>query len=85
MSNELTILDILTLDEIEVIETITGKGLDEVFGSGKMISGKEAKVIIWLLQKRTTPEAKIEDGGKMTLKQSAEFMTTYLDSLKAKN
>jgi len=85
LSNELTILDILTLDEIETIETITGKGLDEVFGSGKMITGKEAKVIIWLLQKRTNADAKIEDGGKMTLRESAAFMTGYLDNLKAKN
>lgn len=85
MSNDLTILEILTLDEIELIETITGKGLDEVFSSGKMITGKEAKVIIWLLQKRNNPDAKIEDGGKMTLRESAKFMTDYLDNLKAKN
>lgn len=84
MSSNLTILDILILDEIEIIETITGKDVSEIFTAGRMINAKEAKAIIWVLKKRLDPAAKIEDAGKFNFKEAGQYMTDYLDSLKAK-
>ena len=82
MSNDLTILDVLTMDEIEILENATGKEINELFGSGSLTS-KATKLMVWLLMKRTNPNADIAEAGKLTLKESAEFIKDYVSNPKA--
>jgi len=67
MSNtERTILDVLTMDEIEQLEKLTGSSVNTLFGKGEF-PGRALKFLVWLLQLRTDKNAKIEEVGKMTL------------------
>lgn len=82
MSNGVTILDILTMDEIETLEQLTGKEINELFGSGSL-SAKATKLMVWLLMKRRNPEVNIAEAGKLTLTQSAEYIKDFVDNPKA--
>lgn len=59
----------LTLDEIETIEQVTGSDIGTAFADGKP-KGKALKVFIWVMTKRTNPDFKIEDAGKLSLKDA---------------
>lgn len=74
----MNILDILTMDEIEEITLLTGKSFEEVYAKGLPL-GKPAKVLVWVLAKRTNPEAKFEDFGKWNMHQITENLKEYLD------
>jgi len=77
MSNEVTILDVLTMDEIETLEQITGKEINELFGSGNL-SAKATKAMVWLLMKRQNPQVNIADAGKMTILEAAEYIKEFV-------
>lgn len=83
MSNEVTILDVLTMDEIETLEMSTGKEINELFGSGNL-SAKATKLMVWLLMKRTNPTVDVAEAGKLTLTQSAEFIKDYVANPKVR-
>lgn len=82
MSNEVTILDVLTMDEIETLEQITGKEINELFGSGNL-SAKATKAMVWLLMKRQNPQVNIADAGKMTILEAAEYIKEFIANPKA--
>lgn len=82
MSTGVTILDVLTMDEIEILEQSTGKEINELFGSGSL-SAKATKLMVWLLMKRDDPKVDIAEAGKLTLTQSAEFIKDYVENPKA--
>lgn len=77
MSSEKTILDVLTMDEIEQLEKLTGSTINTLFGKGEF-PGRALKFLVWLLQTRTDKNAKIEEVGKMTFTQATNWVTEYL-------
>jgi hypothetical protein len=62
----------LTLDEVETIENLSGQPMDELMGAGKL-KGKALKAIIWVARKRTEPNFKMEDAGKVTFAQALDL------------
>ena len=82
MSEQLTLIEVLTLDEIETLEQITGKDFGTIFAGGSL-SGKALKVIVWILRKRNDPNAKIDDAGKLTMMQSQQEIEKALQDPKA--
>jgi hypothetical protein len=62
----------LTLDEVETIENLSGTPMDELMGEGKL-KGKALKAIIWVAKKRTDPNFKMEDAGKVTFADALEL------------
>ena len=78
MSNtDNTILDVLTMDEIEQLEKLTGSSVTVLFGKGEF-PGRALKFLVWLLQLRTDKNAKIEEVGKMTFNQATVWVTEFL-------
>lgn len=77
-----SILDVLTMDEIEQLEKLTGNDVNELFGQGKF-SGRALKMLVWLLRKREDPNAKIEDVGSLTFSAATSELEKFVDSPKA--
>lgn len=78
MSNtEKNILDVLTMNEIEQLEKLTGSSVSTLFGKGEF-PGRALKFLVWLLQQRTDKDAKIEEVGKMTFNQASAWVTEFL-------
>lgn len=75
-------IDSLTLDEVETIENLSGAPMDELLGAGKL-KGKALKAIIWVAKKRTDPNYKIEDAGKVTFSEALELFKGLSDNPKA--
>jgi hypothetical protein len=46
--------------------------MDELMGVGKL-KGKALKAIIWVAKKRTNPDFKMEDAGKVTFSEALEL------------
>ncbi len=67
-------LETLTLDEIETIENLSGGAIDELLADGKL-RGKALKAVVWVAKKRTNPDFKMEDAGKVTYFQALELFT----------
>jgi hypothetical protein len=65
--------DNLTLDEVETIENLVGVSIDEMLNKGEL-RGKPLKVMAWILTKRTNPDYKIEDAGKLSLKDAFDIV-----------
>jgi len=59
------IIELLTLEELEILENLVGKDYLEIFGKG--LSAKATYSLHWILNKRSNPETKIEDSKKLTL------------------
>lgn len=72
----------LTLDEVEIIENLAGTALDELMGAGKL-KGKALKAIIWVAKKRTDPNFKMEDAGKVTFAEALDLFKVAGDDPKA--
>lgn len=72
-----TIVEILTMDEIEQLNLITGKSFEEVFEKGISL-GKASKALCWILDKRNNPDSKIETFGSFNVHQVSEFVTRFL-------
>lgn len=82
MSNGVTILDVLTMDEIETLEQITGKEINELFGNGTL-SAKATKAMVWLLMKRKNADVNIAEAGKLTILEAAEYIKAFVENPKA--
>lgn len=82
MSNGVTILDVLTMDEIETLEQITGKEINELFGSGSL-SAKATKAMVWLLMKRKNADVNIAEAGKLTILEAADYIKAFVENPKA--
>jgi hypothetical protein len=76
-----TIVDILTMDEIEQLNLLTGRSFEEVFEKGLGL-GKATKVLCWLLDKRTNADSQIETFGKMNVHQINEFLEGFISGPK---
>jgi hypothetical protein len=72
----------LTLDEVETIENLSGIPLDDLMGEGKL-KGKSLKAIIWVAKKRTDPNFKMEEAGKVTFAEALELFKGFSDNPKA--
>jgi hypothetical protein len=74
---EQTILDVLTMDEIEQLEKLTGSSVTTLFSKGDF-PARALKFLVWLLQLRTDKDAKIETVGQMTFPQATNWIKDYL-------
>ena len=63
----------LTLEEVELIENLTNTSIDEAFGDGKP-KGKALSAFVWVVQKRTNPNYKMEDAKKLSLKEALSMI-----------
>jgi hypothetical protein len=63
----------LTLEEVEILENLTGESIDQAFGSGKP-KGKVMKAFIWVVMKRDNPNFTIEEASKFSLKQALSLV-----------
>lgn len=72
-----TVVDILTMDEIEQLNLLTGKSFEEVFEKGLGL-GKATKSLCWILDKRTNPESKIEKFGTMNIHEINNFLEGFI-------
>lgn len=79
---ERNILDVLTMDEIEQLEKLTGSSVNNLFGKGEF-PGRALKFLVWLLQLRDDKNAKIEAVGKMTFTEATLWVSEYLADPKA--
>ncbi len=59
----------LTLEEIELIENLTGESIDNAFANGKP-KGKVLKSFVWVVMKRDNAKFTIEEASKFTLSQA---------------
>lgn len=72
----------LTLDEVETIENLSGQPMDELMQTGKL-KGKALKAIIWVARKRTDPNFKMEDAGKVTFNEALDLFKGVAEDPKA--
>jgi len=77
MAASTTVVDILTMDEIEQLNLLTGRSFEEVFEKGLGL-GKNAKALCWVLDKRNNPDSKLEKFGKMNIHQINEFLEGFI-------
>ena len=63
----------LTLEEVELIESLTNSSIDEAFGNGKP-KGKALAAFVWVVLKRDNSNYKMEDAKKLSLKQALEMI-----------
>jgi hypothetical protein len=59
----------LTLEEVEILENLTGESIDQAFANGKP-KGKALKSFVWIVMKRDNPKFTIEEASKFTLTQA---------------
>lgn len=62
----------MTLDEVEQIEQLTGRGIDAIMGDGAP-RGRAFKAIIFVMMKRTNPSFTFEDAGKLSMEEAANM------------
>lgn len=62
-------IDSMTLDEIELIENMTGQSIDSVMDDGKP-RGRAFKAFIFVFKRRTDPNFTIEQAGKLSLEEA---------------
>lgn len=70
--------DELTLDEIEEMEQLLGKSIEDAFSDGNP-KGRALKVLIYVSSKRENPKFTMEDAGKFTQAQAAKFFAADSD------
>jgi hypothetical protein len=63
----------LTLEEVEILENLTGDSIDQAFANGKP-KGKALKAFIWVVGKRDNPNFTIEEASKFSLKQALSMI-----------
>lgn len=72
----------LTLDEVETIENLSGTAMDDLMGAGQL-KGKALKALIWVARKRTDPNFKMEDAGKVTFAEALDLFKGVAEDPKA--
>lgn len=63
----------LTLGEIEEIEQMLGKSLDDAF-SDSTPKGRALRVLYFVFKRREEPQFKFEDTAKLTQKEAVAFL-----------
>lgn len=77
-----SIIEVLTMDEIEQINLLTGISFEESFSKGIKL-GKATMVLCWVLSKRVTPASTLEDFGSFTVTQVNDYLQGFLTDPKA--
>jgi len=72
----------LTLDEVETIENLSGRAMDELMDAGQL-KGKALKAIIWVVRKREDPNFKMEDAGKVSVAEALDLFKGDAEDPKA--
>jgi hypothetical protein len=57
--------DDLTLGEVEEIEMLLGRGIDEIFANGQP-KGRALRVLYYVIKKKENPEYSFEDTEKVS-------------------
>jgi len=70
--------DELTLDEIEEMEQLLGRPIDEAFADGKP-KGRALKVLVFVAKRREDPKFTFEDAGKFSQAEATKFFVTESD------
>lgn len=79
---KLEILNELTLDEIETIELIIGRPIDDLMAEGEL-KGKALKAIVFVYQKKTNPAFTIEEAAKWTFSDAVNLLKRTSENPKA--
>lgn len=74
MQNTEDFLDSLTLDEVEIIENLSGIPIEKLMAKGEL-KGKAAKAAIFVAKRRVNPEFKMEDAGKIKFAEALALFT----------
>ena len=82
MSEQKTILEILTMEELELLENLVGKEYPLIFVKTGL-SAKATYCLHWILEKRENPSADIEASKKLNLAALNEAIKKYLIDPKA--
>lgn len=78
----LAILDDLTLDDIEKVELIIGRPIDDLMADGEL-KGKAIKAIVYITENKKNPAFTIEDAGRFTFRQGVDLLKKRTESPKA--
>lgn len=70
--------DTMTLNEIEQIETITGRSIDSIMDDGAP-RGRVFKAIIWVFKKRTDPNFTLEQAGEVSMEDATALFSGDAD------
>jgi hypothetical protein len=64
----------LTLDEVELVESLTQKSIESVMDEG-VPRGRALKALIFVISKRTNPDYTFEQAGKLSLAEAANLFS----------
>jgi hypothetical protein len=64
----------MTLGEIEEIELMTGKSIEDVLSEGQP-KGRALRVLYYILKRRDDAKFKFEDTEKLSQKEAVAFLT----------
>lgn len=70
--------DSLTLNEMALIEELSGKDIADIVGMD-VLNAKTAMVLVWIMRRRTEPDLKVEDCGNLTLGELTDFLNGDAD------
>lgn len=62
----------LTLNEVEQIEAITGRSIEEIMNDGAP-RGKAFKAIIWIMKRRNDKNFTLDQAGEVSMAEAAEM------------
>ena len=65
--------DDLTLGEVEEIEMLVGRGIDEVFANGSP-KGRALRVLYYVIKKKENPEYTFEETEKVSQKEALALL-----------
>lgn len=68
----------LTLNEVEQIELITGKSIDQLLDAGNA-KGKAMKAIIFIMKKRIDPDFTLEQAGEISMTEANRMFAGISD------
>jgi len=65
--------DEMTLGQVEEIELLVGRSIDEIFADGQP-KGRALRVLYYVAMKQENPDYKLEDTEKVSQKQALELL-----------
>lgn len=68
----------LTLDEIELVENLAQRPIETLMNEDAP-KGRTLKALVFVIQKRTNPDVKFEDIGRMNLTETMEVVNGLAD------
>lgn len=74
----MTILELLTMQEFEELNALNGEKFEVVYASGLPL-GRPAAALAWILDRRTQPDAKLEQYLVMTMTDIKKAIEGHTD------